>query len=58
MGVMKTDLQKHETECALRYEGFKEQFKTASDRVTRCELAIYALYPFICTLVLGASFLK
>tara|TARA_R110002126_G_scaffold250291_1_gene393193 strand:- start:230 stop:397 length:168 start_codon:yes stop_codon:yes gene_type:complete len=55
---MKTDLQKHETECALRYEGFKEQFKTASDRVTRCELAIYALYPFICTLVLGASFLK
>ena len=58
MSAIKTDLQKHETECALRYEGFKEQFKVASDRVTRVEMAVYALYPFICTLILGASFLK
>jgi|TARA_R110000787_G_scaffold25529_6_gene71771 hypothetical protein len=55
---MKTDLQKHETECALRYEGFKEQFKIASDRVTRVEMAVYALYPFMVTLVLTVSYLK
>lgn len=55
---MKTDLQKHETECALRYESFAEKFKAASERVSRVEMAVYALYPFMVTLVLTVSYLK
>jgi hypothetical protein len=37
---------------------FEEQFKIASDRVTRVEMAVYALYPFMVTLVLTVSYLK
>tara|TARA_X000001388_G_scaffold72593_1_gene63405 strand:+ start:391 stop:558 length:168 start_codon:yes stop_codon:yes gene_type:complete len=55
---MSSELERHEAECALRYENFKEQFKTVSDRVSRVEMALYGLYPFMVTLVFTVGFLK
>lgn len=51
-------LEKHEAECAVRYEMINKQLDRGSKRFDRLEAMIISMYPFILVTIAVAEYLK
>ncbi len=51
-------LEKHEAECAVRYELINKQLDSGSKRFDRLEAMIISMYPFILVTIAVAEYLR
>ena len=51
-------LEKHEAECAVRYELINKQLASGSKRFDRLEAMIISMYPFILVTIAVAEYLR
>ena len=51
-------LEKHEAECAVRYELINKQLDSGSKRFDRLEVMMMSMYPFIVATVVIAEYLR
>lgn len=51
-------LEKHEAECAVRYELINKQLDQGSKRFDRLEAMIISMYPFILVTIAVAEYLR
>ena len=51
-------LERHEAECAIRYELINKQLDSGSKRFDRLEAMIISMYPFILVTIAVAEYLR
>lgn len=51
-------LERHEAECAIRYELINKQLDQGSKRFDRLEAMIISMYPFILVTIAVAEYLR
>lgn len=50
-------LEKHEAECAVRYEMINKQLDEGNKRFDKLEMLVMSIYPFIVISIVASSYL-